>query len=158
MDIQEVVVHSLSSHVFAYIKQSVTHTIIFPSIFLEYAQTVHASTCGDVYSFGIVLLEMIIGKRPTDPLFDGGLSITSFVDRNFPDQVLHIIDPHLQEECKGRIQALAGTVNDVYRCVLSLVQVALACTHPVRPKERMNMREVANNLHAIRKSYVAVIK
>ena len=99
----------LSSHVFAYIKQSVTHTIIFPSIFLEYAQTVHASTCGDVYSFGIVLLEMIIGKRPTDPLFDGGLSIASFVERNFPGQVLHIIDPHLQEECKGLIQASAAT-------------------------------------------------
>jgi hypothetical protein len=43
---------------------------------------------------------MIIGKRPTD-LFDGGLSIVSFVERNFPDQVLHIIDTHLQEECKG---------------------------------------------------------
>jgi len=31
-------------------------------MYLEYAQTVHASTCGDVYSFGIVLVEMIIGK------------------------------------------------------------------------------------------------
>ena len=100
---------------------------------------------------------MIIGKRPTDPLFDGGLSIASFVERNFLDQVLHIIDPHLQEECKGRIQALAGTVNDVYRCVLSLVQVALACTRPF-PRERMNMREVAINLHAIRKTYVAALK
>jgi len=115
--------------------------IIFPSILLEYAQTVHASTYGDVYSFGIVLLEMIIGKRPTDPLFDGGLSIVSFVERNFPDQVLHIIDPHLREECKDLIQAAAATENDVYRCVLSLVQVALACTRPV-PRERMNMREV----------------
>jgi len=28
----------------------------------EYAQTVHASTFGDVYSFGILLMEMIIGK------------------------------------------------------------------------------------------------
>jgi len=111
-----------------------------------------------IYSFGILLLEMIIGKRPIDPQFDGGLSIASFVERNFPGQVLHIIDPHLQEECEGFIQASAGTENDVYRCVLSLVQVALACTRPVRPKERMNMREVANNLHAIRKSYVAVIK
>ncbi|CAN6273481.1 unnamed protein product [Urochloa humidicola] len=124
----------------------------------EYAQTVHVSTCGDVYSFGILLLEIIIGKRPTDSMFEDGLSITSFVEKNFPDQVLHIIDPHLQEECKGFIKSTAvETENGVYRCVLSLVQVALACTRPL-PRERMNMREVAINLHAIRKSYAAAIK
>ena len=135
------------------------HTmIVLLPYFSEYAQIVHSSTCGDVYSFGVVLLEMIIGKRPTDPLFDGGLSITSFVDRNFPDQLLHMVDAHLQEECNGFIKGTAATENEAYQCMLSLVQVALACTRPVRPKERMNMREVANNLHAIRKSYVAVIK
>jgi len=100
---------------------------------------------------------MIIGKRPTDPLFDGGLSITGFVDRNFPDQLLHIVDAHLQEECNGFIKGTAATENEAYQCVLSLVQVALACTRPF-PRERMNMREVAINLHAIRKSYVAAIK
>ncbi|KAG2659812.1 receptor kinase-like protein Xa21 [Panicum virgatum] len=123
----------------------------------EYAQIVHSSTCGDVYSFGVVLLEMIIGKRPTDSMFDGGLSINSFVERNFPDQVFHIIDIHLQEECKGFIKATSVTENKVYQCVLSLVQVALACTHPF-PRDRMNMREVSINLHAIRKSYVAATK
>ncbi|CAD6343646.1 unnamed protein product, partial [Miscanthus lutarioriparius] len=29
----------------------------------EYAQTVHATTYGDVYSFGVILLEMLIGKK-----------------------------------------------------------------------------------------------
>ncbi|CAO2039649.1 unnamed protein product, partial [Urochloa humidicola] len=123
----------------------------------EYAQTVHASTYGDVYSFGIVLLEMITGKRPTDSLFDGELNIVISVERNFPDQVLHIIDAHLPEECKGFIKAAATTENTVYRCILSFVEVALACTRPF-PRERMSMREVAINLHAIRKSYVAAIK
>ena len=141
-----------------YLYKAICHALNnFSSMFLEYAQTVHASTYGDVYSFGIVLLEMIIGKRPTDSLFDDGLSIASFVERNFPDQVLHIIDPHLQEECKGFVKATVTAENDVHRCVLSLVQVALACTRPF-PRERMNMREVAINLHAIRKSYVAAIK
>ncbi|WVZ74624.1 LOW QUALITY PROTEIN: hypothetical protein U9M48_022785 [Paspalum notatum var. saurae] len=88
----------------------------------EYSQTVHASTCGDVYSFGVVLLEMIIGKRPIDSMFEGGLNITSFVEANFPDQVLHTIDAHLQEECKGFIKAAAAMESKVYQCVLSLVQ------------------------------------
>jgi len=137
------------------IMQYVMHSIFF-SLF-RVCTTVHASTFGDVYSFGILVLEMIIGKRPTDSMFDGGLNINSFVERNFPDQVLHIIDAHLQEECKGFIKATSATENKVYQCVLSLVQVALACTRPF-PRDGMNMREVAINLHAIRKSYVAATK
>ncbi|XP_066332051.1 receptor kinase-like protein Xa21 isoform X2 [Miscanthus floridulus] len=122
----------------------------------EYAQTVHATTYGDVYSFGVILLEMLIGKRPTDPMFEGELSIISFVERNFPDRVLDIIDVHVQEECKGFNKATT-IQNEAYHCVLSVLQVALACTLRL-PRERMSMRETAINLHAIRKSYVAAIK
>ena len=100
---------------------------------------------------------MIIGKRPADFMFEGGCSIINFVERNFPDQVLHIIDPHLQEECEGFVKAMALTESEVDQCVLSLVPVALAFTRPF-PRERMNMTEVAINLHAIRKTYVAALK
>ncbi|CAO2039655.1 unnamed protein product [Urochloa humidicola] len=71
----------------------------------EYAQSVHATIHGDVYSFGIVLLEMLIGKRPTDSFFKDGLSIVSLMERNFPDQVFCTIDAHIQEECKDHIQS-----------------------------------------------------
>jgi len=78
-----------------------------------------------------LLLEMITGKRPTDSMFEGWCSIINlFVERNFPDQVLHIIDTHLQEECKNFIKAMAITESEVCQCVLSLVRVVLACTHP----------------------------
>ena len=80
-------------------------------------------------------------------MFEGELSIISFVERNFPDQVLDIIDAHVQEECKGFNKATA-IENEAYRCVLSLLQVALACTLRL-PRERMSMRETAINLHAI---------
>ncbi|KAF7088224.1 hypothetical protein CFC21_091354 [Triticum aestivum] len=108
----------------------------------EYAQTGQASTNGDVFSFGIVLLEMLIGKRPTDPMFDNELNIVNFAERNSPDQILEIIDAHLQEECKGFIGASAEAGDLVYQCLVSLVQVALSCTR-LSPRERMNMREVA---------------
>nr|XP_040247203.1 LOW QUALITY PROTEIN: probable LRR receptor-like serine/threonine-protein kinase At3g47570 [Aegilops tauschii subsp. strangulata] len=119
----------------------------------EYAQTGQASTFWDVYSFGVVLLEMLIGKRPTDPMFDNELNIVNFVERNSPDQILHIIDDRLQEECKGFIRATAEAGNVVYQCLVSLVQVALSCTR-LFPRERMNMRKVAMKLQAARTSYI----
>ncbi|XP_044321500.1 receptor kinase-like protein Xa21 [Triticum aestivum] len=57
----------------------------------EYANSGQASTCGDVFSFGIIILEMLIGKRPTDCMFQDGLSIVNFVERNFPDQIERMI-------------------------------------------------------------------
>jgi serine/threonine protein kinase len=123
-------------------------------MFSEYAQTGQASTYGDVYSFGIVLLEMLIGKRPTDPMFDNELNIVSFTEMNSPDHIIHIIDAHLQEECKEFIRAKAEAGNVIYQCLVSLVQVALSCTR-LFPRERINMREVATKLHAARTSYAA---
>ena len=124
---------------------------------VEYAQSGQASTCGGVYSFGIVLLEMLIGKRPTDPVFENELNMVNFVERNYPDKILHIIDASLRGERKGYIQANIGKENVTYGCLLSLIQVALSCTRHI-PRERMNIREVANKLHSIRTSYIRATK
>lgn len=123
--------------------------------FSEYAQSWQPSICGDVYSFGIVLLEIVLGKRPTDPVFDNGLSIVNFVERNFPNKIAQVIDVNLQEECRGFIEATEVEENEVYQCLLFLLQVAISCTRRC-PRERMNMRKVANRLHAIKISYDAV--
>ena len=42
----------------------------------EYGLGSKPSTSGDVYSFGILLLEMLVGKKPTDEMFKEGLSLT----------------------------------------------------------------------------------
>ncbi|KAG2556143.1 hypothetical protein PVAP13_8NG085704, partial [Panicum virgatum] len=58
----------------------------------------HVSTASDVYSFGVVLLEIFIRRRPTDDMFRDGMSIAKFVEINFPENVLQIVDPQLLEE------------------------------------------------------------
>lgn len=100
---------------------------------------------------------MLTGKRPTDPMFDSDLNIVNFVGRNFPDQIPYIMDDHLKEQCRSFIQETADAGNEVYRCVLSLLQVALSCARLV-PRERMNMREAANRLHVIKASYDRSLK
>lgn len=123
----------------------------------EYAQSGQASVHGDVYSFGIVLLEMLIGKRPTDPMFENELNMVNFVERNYPDQILRIIDARLDGERKDYMQTNTGTEDAAYKCVLSLVQVALSCTHVI-PRERMNIREVPTKLRSVRTSYIRATK
>ncbi|VAH52198.1 unnamed protein product [Triticum turgidum subsp. durum] len=74
----------------------------------EYAESGHASTCGDVYSFGIVLLEMLTGKRPTDHMFRNELTIVRFVETNFPDHIFNFLDSCLLDECNDAINQVAA--------------------------------------------------
>jgi len=93
---------------------------------------------------------MVTGKRPTDPIFTDGLDIVNFVGSNFPHQIPDVMDFHLKEEISE-----ARTVPDdpVYKCLVSLLQVALSCTCQL-PSERANMRETASKLQAIKASYL----
>ncbi|ONI29519.1 hypothetical protein PRUPE_1G200700, partial [Prunus persica] len=61
----------------------------------EYGMGGQVSILGDIYSFGILLLEMFTGKRPTDDMFKDGLTIHQFTAITMPDHVMDIIDPSL---------------------------------------------------------------
>lgn len=111
------------------------------------------SPSGDVYSFGIVLLEIITGKRPTDPMFKDGLDIINYVNNSAPRQVLDIIDDHLKEECKDYDQPGIFEESGFYQCMVSLLGLARSCTRQL-PSERANMKQIASKLHTIRTSYL----
>ncbi|XP_066381524.1 receptor kinase-like protein Xa21 [Miscanthus floridulus] len=117
----------------------------------EYGGGGHASTSGDVYTFGIVLLEILTSKRPTDPMFTDGLDIISFVENSFPDQIFQVIDANLVEECKKLTQEKKVPETEIYRCLVDLLQVALSCTR-LLSSERSNMKQVASKMHSIKTS------
>uniref|UniRef100_A0A0D3BHU7 Protein kinase domain-containing protein n=1 Tax=Brassica oleracea var. oleracea TaxID=109376 RepID=A0A0D3BHU7_BRAOL len=47
---------------------------------------------GDVYSFGILLLEMFTGKRPTNEIFEGNITLHSYIKSVLPERVMHAAD------------------------------------------------------------------
>ncbi|GAB2223688.1 hypothetical protein Droror1_Dr00004426 [Drosera rotundifolia] len=64
---------------------------LHPFIFLsssctEYGLGTRVTTKGDVYSFGIGLLELMIRRRPADPSFDNGLNLHKLAGMALVDQ------------------------------------------------------------------------
>ncbi|KAL6658426.1 hypothetical protein ACP70R_004012 [Stipagrostis hirtigluma subsp. patula] len=117
----------------------------------EYAAGSHVSSAGDVYSFGIVVLEIFLRRRPTDDMFKDELNISRFVEMNFPDRISHILDPELLEEQQ---QTSVVMKEKSLECLHSVLKIGLCCANP-SPNERMDMREVAARLHRIKAAYLS---
>ncbi|TVU23611.1 hypothetical protein EJB05_25986, partial [Eragrostis curvula] len=115
------------------------------------------SRAGDVFSFGIVLLEIILRRRPTDDMFTDGLNIIKYVEMKFPHKISQIVDPELQEyqHDDALSQASAAVRERTLACLVSVLGIGLQCTK-ASPSERMDMREVAARLHEIKEAYLRV--
>jgi len=87
-------------------------------------------------------------------MFKDGVSIVNFVDSNFPEEILQVIDAHLTEECNNFAELKNSSENATHQCLVSVLEVALSCTNKI-PGERMNMKETASRMHAIQTSYIA---
>ncbi|KAG8644936.1 hypothetical protein MANES_10G015757v8 [Manihot esculenta] len=127
----------------------------------EYGVGSNVTTYGDVYSYGILLLEMFTGKRPTHEIFTDGLDLHNFVKAKLPGQVRQVVDPTLftPGEVEAATTAAAENMDDceciedsIEECVVSVLQIGLACSAEV-PQDRMNMRDVTSKLNSIRVSF-----
>ncbi|XP_037491702.1 probable LRR receptor-like serine/threonine-protein kinase At3g47570 [Jatropha curcas] len=66
----------------------------------EYGKGNEVSRTGDVYSYGILLLEMFTGRRPVDGTFNEGFNLHDYVKTALPEQAEEILDPSLLKEAK----------------------------------------------------------
>ncbi|GLT83945.1 hypothetical protein SLE2022_022080 [Rubroshorea leprosula] len=122
----------------------------------EYGMSNKISKYGDVYSFGILLLEMITGKRPTDSIFKDSITIHQFVKTRLPERVIDIIDPSLLQEVQDAKNSKARKMRKgvgVLESLLAVAEVGVVCSME-SPSERMEMKEVVTNLYAIRDKFL----
>lgn len=112
------------------------------------------STEGDVYSFGIIVLEMITGKRPTDEIFKDGMNLHSLVESAFPHQMNDILEPTLTTYHEG--EEPNHDVLEIQTCAIQLAKLALLCTEP-SPKDRPTIDDVYAEIISINDKYCALI-
>nr|XP_043615967.1 receptor kinase-like protein Xa21 [Erigeron canadensis] len=118
----------------------------------EYGVGSEITTSGDVYSFGILLLEVMTGKTPTDSIFDEGLSLHKFVCAALPNRVIDVIDEgtivmpsneaNASDECSDSILFNIGELDE---CLASILKIGVSCSVDA-PSQRMNIKIVIQEL------------
>ncbi|XP_008368011.2 probable LRR receptor-like serine/threonine-protein kinase At3g47570 [Malus domestica] len=115
---------------------------------------------GDVYSYGVLLLEMFTGKRPTDNMFQGTSNLRNFVKAAMP-KVVEIVDPLLVLESfegdmsvNNRLDQDRQTNRNKIEesCLVSILEIGVACSAQL-PRERMDISDVVAELCRIRNKF-----
>ena len=147
----------------------------------EYAVGVEPSKQGDVYSYGILVLQLFTGRRPTDEMFVDDCNIQTFVKMSIPGRLMQIVDPALLSGLEVTIHAanpaiqnevnyISGYNNDEIEAdeenidsenlskMNSNVWKCILQTLEIglacseeSPRNRMSMEEVLRELHRIQK-------
>ncbi|KAI5669852.1 hypothetical protein M9H77_19705 [Catharanthus roseus] len=111
----------------------------------EYAMGGETTIQGDVYSYGILLLEMFTGKRPTDEIFINDLNLRNYVKQSLTEEGLveEILDHFLSSR------------NMIFEmdCIFSILKVGFKCSE-TSPNDRMDMNEVTRQLQHIKDVFV----
>ncbi|XP_024022659.1 putative receptor-like protein kinase At3g47110 [Morus notabilis] len=149
----------------------------------EYATGGEPSKQGDVYSYGILVLEMFTGRRPTDEMFKDDFNLHNFVKMALPERLVRIVDSSLlptevEENATRASEDRRDNGNNgsveidieeenidfenrnqisahLQKCLVSVLEIGLACSKE-SPNERINIGDVTRELQHIKNAFMDV--
>ncbi|KAL3523383.1 hypothetical protein ACH5RR_016217 [Cinchona calisaya] len=101
----------------------------------EYGYTLKVDEKSDIYSYGVVLLELLTGKTALDPAFGEAIDIVEWVRQKVGNKTAE----------SALDQDVAGQCKHVQEEMLLVLKIALLCTAKL-PKERPSMRDIITML------------
>ncbi|GJZ99714.1 receptor kinase-like protein Xa21 [Tanacetum coccineum] len=117
----------------------------------EYGLGNEMTSCGDMYSYGILLLEVMTGKKPTDDIFNDGLSLHKFAYMALPDHVNDVIDGDILKFHQDDEKAMKTTVSNtkiIEECAALTIKIGVLCSTDSPPR-RMEIKDVVHELEHI---------
>lgn len=96
----------------------------------EYAYTTKVNEKIDVFSFGVVLLELVTGREPNDGNDNNNINLAEWAWKHFSEgnSIAEVLDKEIKEQCY--LEEMSG-----------IFRLGLACTSTL-PASRPSMKEV----------------
>ncbi|GAA0172796.1 hypothetical protein LIER_26548 [Lithospermum erythrorhizon] len=101
----------------------------------EYGYTLKVDEKSDIYSYGVVLMELVTGKQALEPEFRESVDINEWVRRKIRD------GKPLEEALDNNV----GITKHVQEEMILVLRIAILCTAK-NPKDRPSMRDVLTML------------
>ncbi|KAK2430960.1 putative LRR receptor serine/threonine-protein kinase [Trifolium repens] len=117
----------------------------------EYGAGGPVSPQGDIYSYGILLLEMLTGKRPTDDMICESQSLHKLCKMKISEGILEIVDSHLLSPF---VEDQTGIVESkIKNCLVMFAGIGVECSEEFLA-HRMPIKDVIVKLNEIKSKFL----
>ncbi|ONM55069.1 putative leucine-rich repeat receptor-like serine/threonine-protein kinase At2g24130 [Zea mays] len=113
----------------------------------EYGYGSNTTTKGDVYSFGVLVLEMVTRRKPTDDMFEAGLSLHKWVKAHYHGRADAVVDQALVRMVRDQTPEVRR-MSDV--AIGELLELGILCSQD-QASARPTMMDAADDLDRLKR-------